>query len=143
MSNKEYPVGYGKPPKEHQFKKGQSGNPNGRPKGSKNLDTVFMNALWDPVSVTEGNRTRSMSTAEALVKRLLHKAMNGHLPSLRLVFQEKARISPPQQKSAEEIAWEIHACTRAIDEMMGGGQGYDASKWISKDDDIDEPSRTH
>ena len=32
---RDYEVGYGKPPKEHRFKKGQSGNPRGRPKDAK------------------------------------------------------------------------------------------------------------
>jgi len=36
MSN-DYEVGYKKPPKQGRFKKGQSGNPRGRPSGTKNL----------------------------------------------------------------------------------------------------------
>jgi hypothetical protein len=35
----DYQVGYGKPPKHTQFKPGKSGNPQGRPKGTKNLKT--------------------------------------------------------------------------------------------------------
>lgn len=35
----EYEVGYGKPPKKHQFKPGYSGNKKGRPKGSLNVFT--------------------------------------------------------------------------------------------------------
>ena len=51
-------VGYGNPPLQFRFKKGQSGNPKGRSKGSKNLRTLF-EAEWEaPVEVLEGGRKK-------------------------------------------------------------------------------------
>ena len=40
----DYKVGYKKPPLHTRFKKGQSGNPSGRPKGSKNFSTLLAEA---------------------------------------------------------------------------------------------------
>jgi hypothetical protein len=42
----DYEVGYKRPPKNSQFKKGQSGNPKGRPKGRKNLRTDLEEGEW-------------------------------------------------------------------------------------------------
>ncbi|MET4805591.1 DUF5681 domain-containing protein [Limibacillus sp. MBR-115] len=80
----DYEVGYGKPPKHSRFKSGQSGNPKGRPKDTKNMKTVLINALNEPVTLTENGRQRRITKAEASVARLLHMAMGGNVTALRL-----------------------------------------------------------
>ncbi len=73
----DYETGYGRPPKKHQFRKGQSGNPCGRPKGSKSLKTVVPRVLSERVRVREGEHTRDLSKLEAMVLALANAAMKG------------------------------------------------------------------
>ena len=49
MSEEE--IGYGKPPKKHQFKKGVSGNPRGRPKGKSSLLSDLNKIVNQKISV--------------------------------------------------------------------------------------------
>ena len=67
----------GNPPKHTQFRKGTSGNPRGRPKGSKNLATYLMEAARDQVSATVGGRTRTISKLQATTMQLATKAAGG------------------------------------------------------------------
>jgi Family of unknown function (DUF5681) len=67
----------GKPPKHSQFRKGTSGNPRGRPKGSKNLSTYLMEAARDQVTATVGGRTRTISKLQATTMQLATKAAGG------------------------------------------------------------------
>ena len=98
----DYEVGYGKPPKERQFARGRSGNPKGRPKGSKNLATTFMEIGRERITVTEGGRTRTMTKAEAVVHQLTNKAASGDPRARRDYFQVHKMLQPPE--STEEIA---------------------------------------
>src|SRR5439155_1781990 len=55
---RDYEVGYGKPPRHTRFGLGRSGNPRGRPGGSKKLSTLLSEALKEPVIVVENGRRR-------------------------------------------------------------------------------------
>jgi hypothetical protein len=67
----------GNPPKHTQFRKGTSGNPRGRPKGSKNLSTYIMEAARDQVSATVAGKTRKISKIQATAMQLATKAAGG------------------------------------------------------------------
>jgi hypothetical protein len=72
-----YLVGRGKPPVASRFKKGKSGNPGGRPKGSKNLKTLIRQAMIAQISLQEGSRARKVSKIEGVVLRQLQSALKG------------------------------------------------------------------
>jgi hypothetical protein len=58
-------VGYGRPPIEHQFKPGQSGNPFGRPKGARRFTADLLDELGDIVAVTSGDQKRAVTKSSA------------------------------------------------------------------------------
>jgi len=75
-------VGHGRPPKHTRFSKGRSGNPKGRPKGSKNLSTVIMDAARDKVTANIGGKQRQISKLQATAMQLATKAAGGDQGSI-------------------------------------------------------------
>jgi Family of unknown function (DUF5681) len=83
---RDYEVGYGKPPRHTRFKKGQSGNPRGRPPGSKNLSTLLCEALNEPVVVTENGGRRKISMRRAIAKQVVNQAAKGNWRAVKILF---------------------------------------------------------
>ncbi|MBM3505519.1 MAG: hypothetical protein FJX65_16840 [Alphaproteobacteria bacterium] len=94
-------VGYGKPPREHRFKKGQSGNPKGRPRGTKNLKTDLAEELSERISVREGPIQRKISKQRAVVKSLLNNAIKGDGRAQVTLFNIMARLMGPENEKME------------------------------------------
>jgi len=100
---KDYEVGYGKPPAHTRFRKGQSGNPSGKPKRVLSEDEILLRELASKVPVTEGGKQRRMSKLEVMLKQQVNLAMKGDPKAVRNVIdayrkaiQNQARINDDQ-----------------------------------------------
>jgi hypothetical protein len=121
---RDYAVGYGKPPRPTQFKKGQSGNPNGRARGSKNLATLIMAALNEPVVVTQNGRRKTITKLEAMTTQLANKGASGESKATQLLlgmvqlFEDRGNV-PEQTKVIEEADRQVMQLLFARIRQMG------------------------
>jgi len=75
---REYEVGYGRPPKATRFKKGQSGNPWGRPKKKLTPDELEKKMLWEDSFIVRINgKIQRVNAVTAVLNVLLGKALAG------------------------------------------------------------------
>ena len=88
----DYRVGYGKPPRNSQFRKGSSGNPNGRPRAPTGPDSHLMQELSKPIIVTENGQRKSISKGQAFARQLIHKAISGEATATRLLYRHLERV---------------------------------------------------
>jgi hypothetical protein len=104
MSDDEEDVGYGRPPRRTRFKPGQSGNPHGRPKGTRSTGTIVTGVLNRKVSLTAGGRQRQVPLKEAIIMRMADSALKGDLKaaSALLALAERTAGSPDVASSAHQ-----------------------------------------
>jgi uncharacterized protein DUF5681 len=84
--------GYGKPPREHQFKPGKSGNPKGRPKGAKNESTILREILTRKIENRSGGRVRKISVLEGILLRITDDSLKGSIKSATFVLNRYAAL---------------------------------------------------
>lgn len=83
----DYRAAPGQPPRAYRFPKGTSGNPRGRPKGSKNFATLIQRELDRTVHATVGGRQTKVAKREAIVMRLVEKALKGDHKSIEAILK--------------------------------------------------------
>ena len=102
-SKREYEVGYKKPPKHSQFKKGQSGNKRGRPKKRftiADVESAFDNALMESITVSENGTVRKIKKLDALAKQTVNKAVKGNPQATNLVVSHLTKRASAESNSA-------------------------------------------
>jgi len=110
-------VGRGHPPKRTQFRKGMSGNPKGRPKGSKNLSTLLREAADDQVFATIDGEKRKISKLQATTMQLATKAASGDQAAMKQFLEwmdeieARAAAAKPSQFPLSEADIEVIRAT--------------------------------
>src|SRR5207302_1250227 len=102
----EYPVGYDRPPKASQFKKGQSGNPRGRPKGTRNVRSALQKALTAKVVVRSSNRSRRVPAIVALHQQQLHRGLKGDNRAAANTFKAAKELGMFDETKLNELSWQ-------------------------------------
>lgn len=125
--DKEYGIGYGKPPKQYQFKKGQSWNKNGRPKNSKNTYVLLDEILSQTIPITENGKIMHISKRNAVLIQLVNKAVKGDLKATNALLphmlmadakeEDKEKIISALNKDDEKI---ITNYLKTLSDFNGG-----------------------
>ena len=87
---KDYEVGYGRPPKSGQFQKGQSGNPGGSSKSVRarkakkaTFGDLFSEGMQRPIEVEENGKTVILTRMHLAVRRRVEDAAKGKMRALK------------------------------------------------------------
>lgn len=109
-TTKHYKVGYKKPPKSGQFKKGVSGNKKGRPKKKKESMTdkstseILQKVLNDRILISDGQGPKTITKGEAMITQLVNKAINGDMQAFKqlqpLIIESKLLL-PYESKTLQ------------------------------------------
>jgi Family of unknown function (DUF5681) len=107
----DYIVGYGRPPKERQFAAGKSGNPKGRPKGSRTMGAMLQDILNQKIAVTENGKTRRIPILEVMFRRLVNDAVRRDAAALKLLLPliDRYAASPETELRLGELLAEDQA----------------------------------
>jgi predicted phage terminase large subunit-like protein len=96
--------GYRQPPKHTRWQRGQSGNPKGRERGSRNFKTEVKELLNSMVNIVRDGKPKKISAQRAALERLFDKALNGDIRALTQLIRLAQEHSDAGPSNAERLS---------------------------------------
>jgi hypothetical protein len=115
-------VGYRNPPLASQFKPGQSGNPKGRPKGSKNEATILRELLYRKIPVNQGGKIRKITVLEAILLRFTEDSLKGNTKSAAFLLNRQRAAADPIPESEDLTTDDRDVLEAFADELIAKGR---------------------
>jgi len=145
-SDQDYRVGPGRPPKEYQFKPGQSGNPKGagrKPRSiAPDLKALFERALSRKVTLRQGEQQKIITKAAAGIEQLANQFAKGDRHARRDLFPLAERVGVDlvagQGAALEQT---VAAALSANDEALLDDYVRRRAVQLDREGKIDAPSR--
>lgn len=147
MAEKEdYEVGYGRPPRETRFRKGQSGNPKGRRQGSRGLRTDLHEELNTKLTLSIAGKQVKETTQRLMLRTLATRAASGNVQATRLLVDltmqifgsgdrgsDAQRLSAVDQELLDRYLGRLDAMEGHPGPVVGDGGSADASRAVGSD----------
>ena len=113
-SGKDYKVGYRRPPKATQWKKGQSANPGGR-SSPRSIGRAEMIAtlLLTMVKITVNGDSKRVAVLEVILEQLWNKGIAGDLRAMAVYFRW-LELAPEVAEGKVQITFTDSEYTRAF-----------------------------
>ncbi len=97
----DYDVGYGKPPKHTRWQKGQSGNPQGRPKASRGLKTDLHAELVSRMTIQISGKPITATKQQLMIKTLTARAAAGDVRAIQTLIKLVMEVFGPEDRGGD------------------------------------------
>jgi len=114
---RDYEVGYRKPPGHTRFTKGRSGNPRGRSPGTKNLKTLLSDALNELVIVAANGRRHKVTKREAIITQLVNRSATADLRAIKILLDMLRDIEGQAEPASPETSAFSEADEKVIEQL--------------------------
>lgn len=118
-SDRPYRVGYGNPPRHAQFKPGQSGNLAGKPRGTKNHDTILNQILFRRLPIRDRGKVRHVPVIEAIFLKFAEEALRGNPKAAAFLLNRYAPI-PLDETNSRDLSGEEDQILQAFAQRILG-----------------------
>jgi hypothetical protein len=115
-------VGYGRPPRQSRWKKGQSGNPSGRPKGTRGLKTDLRAELISRMEISMNGKRVSGTKQQLMLRTLTARAAAGDVKATRTLIDLVMRVFGPEDQGSGPKSLS-RTDQQILDELLGRQPG--------------------